>query len=121
MKEIEHQHQCAVIRWFDLQYKDYRGRLYASPNGGKRNLMVAMKLKAEGVRPGVPDLMLPVPSNGYHGLYIEMKKPKGKATESQLDWIDFLNGQGYLALVCCGFDEAKAAIEKYLQNSVDSR
>jgi hypothetical protein len=77
--------------------------------------VVASKLKAEGVRRGVPDLMLPVPMNGYHGLFIELKKEKGKATEEQEEWLDHLNTMGYNAMLCRGFDEAKIAIINYLE------
>lgn len=111
----EHDHQVALIKWFDLRYKEHRGRLFAIPNGGQRHVIVAAKLKAEGVRKGAPDLMLPVPKNGYHGLFIELKKEKGRATEEQEEWLDYLNQQGYLAMLCRGADEAKIVIINYLE------
>jgi len=111
----EHEHQSMLIKWFDLRYKDHRGRLFAIPNGGQRHILVASKMKAEGVRRGVPDLMLPVPMQRYHGLFIEMKKEKGKTTEEQENWLDYLNEQGYCAMVCRGFDEAKIVIINYLE------
>lgn len=111
----EHEHQAMLIKWFDLRYMCHRGRLFAIPNGGQRHVLVASKLKAEGVRRGVPDLMLPIPMNGYHGLFIEMKKEKGRTTEEQESWLEYLNEQGYLAIVCRGFDEAKIMIINYLE------
>lgn len=113
----EHTHQVNLIRWFDMAYKQYKGRLFAIPNGGQRNIIVAVKLKSEGVRPGVPDLMLPVPCGGYHGLFIEMKKLKGATNENQKDWNLFLNSNGYLSAICFGFDDAKACISDYLEAS----
>jgi len=112
----EHEEQAALIKWFDLQHKHLRGRLFAIPNGGQRHILVASKLKAEGVRKGLPDLMLPVKNRDYCGLFIEMKAKKGKATVEQLDWIDYLNDAGYFALVCYGIDDAKMAILNYLAN-----
>jgi|GEM_PF-5137145 len=54
------------------------------PNGGRRNKAEAAKLKAMGVRKGIPDLFLPIPRQGYHGLYIETKKIKnGKVSPDQ--------------------------------------
>ncbi len=115
----EHEHQVALIKWFDLYYKEFRGRLFAIPNGGQRNVIVATKLKAEGVRRGVPDLMLPLPMGDYSGLFIELKNEKGRPTEEQDDWIDYLNAIGYFAILCRGFDEAKIAILNYMnQNRV---
>ena len=75
MNTSEHEHQKAVIEWAEVksgQYPELR-LLYAIPNGGHRHKAVAAKLKAEGVKPGVPDLCLPVRRGEYSGLYIEMK------------------------------------------------
>lgn len=113
-KVSERTHQVNLIKWFDLQHKEYAGRLFAVPNGGQRNIIVATRLKAEGLRSGVPDLMLPVACGGYHGIFIEMKIEKGKLTESQSDWLGFLNAQNYYATACYGFDEARNVINTYL-------
>lgn len=111
----EHQEQVLLIKWFDLQY---RGRivLFAIPNGGQRNLLVAKKMKAEGVRAGVPDLFLAVPNKDYAGLFIEMKKEKGGVvSEYQKIMLSRLEQAGYKCIVCKGFDHAKAEIEEYLK------
>lgn len=110
----EHTHQVNLIKWFDLKHKEFAGRLFAIPNGGQRNIIVATKLKAEGVRSGVPDLMLPVQRGKFGGMFVEMKKIKGNITGSQSEWLGFLNSQGYYATVCYGFDDAAGEINKYL-------
>lgn len=114
----EHHEQAALIAWADFKAKIWPelGLLHAIPNGGHRHIAIAQKLKAEGVRPGVPDLCLPVPKGGYHGLYIEMKRAKGgQVSSKQKTWLKALNAQGYLAVACPGFEAAKTAIEKYLE------
>ena len=118
MRKIsEHEHQVNLVRWFDLTHKEHRGRLLAIPNGGQRHVRVAQKLKAEGVRRGVPDLFLPVPVGEFHGLFIELKAQAGRLTAEQIDWIDHLNNMGYCAIVCKGFDVAAAAISLYLNGN----
>ena len=89
---------------------------YAVPNGGSRNPVEAKNLKAEGVSAGVPDVCIPVPNKKYHGLYIEMKRQKGgRVSEKQKEWIERLNQNGYLAVVCKGFNEAREVVEKYIK------
>lgn len=110
----EHQEQVALVRWFDLQYPKLEGKLFAVPNGGFRHKLTALKLRAEGLRPGVPDLVLPMPRHGYHGLYIELKTKTGKPSELQEEWVQFLNDQGYLAEFCYGWESARDLIKKYL-------
>jgi hypothetical protein len=91
---------------------------YAVPNGGLRNKIVAKKLKAEGTKSGVPDIHIPIPSLGYHGLYIEMKKIKGwSVTENQKFWINYLNDLGYKAFVCKGALSAFATTDNYLKGT----
>jgi hypothetical protein len=115
----EHSHQVAVMKWAALS----RGRwpelrlLFHIPNGGSRHILEAVRLKQAGVRPGVPDLCLPVPRGKFHGLFIEMKSLTGKTSTEQDGWIDSLKKLGYQAMVCKGADEARRAITNYLQEA----
>ena len=112
----EHSEQVAVIQWKNMLQNRYieLGLLFAVPNGGLRNRMVAIKLKAEGVQPGVPDLILPVARKGYHGLVIEMKFGKNKPTLEQIWWLDSLRAQGYLTAICHSADSAIRILCEYL-------
>lgn len=112
----EHNHQVSLMKWAKLQQKKHPELkwLYAIPNGGQRNVIVATKLKAEGVKKGVSDLCLPVARRGYHGLYIEMKKMGGRATDHQKEFIGFVVMEGYCGVFCQGWESAKEKIEWYL-------
>jgi len=111
----EHAEQCAVIKWFDLQFPGLKGRLAAIPNGGQRHIAVAAKLKAEGVRKGFPDMMLLKPMGGYFGLFVELKRVKGgRLSPEQEDWLIWLATQGFKTAVCKGADEARETIKAYL-------
>ena len=68
MKQPEHILQVNCVNYFRLRYP--KGLIYAIPNGGQRNVIVASKMKAEGVLSGVPDLHIPIAKKGYNGLYI---------------------------------------------------
>ena len=109
--------QKELFRWAEMmqnRYPELRG-MYHCPNGGRRNPHEAHNLRLQGVKPGVPDICLPVPRGGYHGLYIELKRTRGgRLSDDQRGWLAFLNRQGYLAVVCKGWHEASGVIMGYL-------
>lgn len=117
MKRSEASEQMILIQWCDLNKCVYPelGLIFHIPNGGTRNKIEAINLKKQGVKAGVPDLFLPVPRGEFHGLFIELKYGKNKATIKQREWLIELSKQGYYAVVCNGFDEAKAVIESYIK------
>lgn len=84
------------------------------PNGGSRNKIEAAKFKAMGLRAGVPDLLLVMPSTDHHGLWIELKSKKGKVQDNQKHVMEQFSSKGYLCKVCYGFKEARDAILDYL-------
>lgn len=112
----EHDEQVAFIEWssYSLRHYPELEAIYAIPNGGLRNLRVGAKLKAEGVKPGIPDLHLPVARGGFHSLYIEMKFGSGKQTATQKLRQKILEGHGNKVVVCYGWEEAIGAVKEYL-------
>jgi hypothetical protein len=130
MREIslsEHSEQTTIITWarrWEHLYPELR-LLFAIPNGaaltyhtdrrGNRYSPQASKLKAEGLRPGIPDLFLPVPRQGFHGMFIELKVGRNKPTKEQAQLLDLLAEQGYYAAACWGAEEAITEIKEYLE------
>lgn len=111
----EHNLQTGCVTWFRLQYPKLADLLFAIPNGGLRNKVVAQKLKDEGVLPGVSDLLLAVPMHGYHGFFIEMKYGNNKLTKSQAEFLQNVSDFEYFTAVCYTFESFKAEIERYLE------
>lgn len=111
----EDQEQAALVRWFQTSYPAIKNRLFAIPNGAHKSKQAASRFMATGLRAGVPDLFLPVAHGGYHGLFVEMKRAKGGVVSAdQEDWLRYLNGAGYKAVVCRGRNEAMDVITIYL-------
>lgn len=126
----EHQEQVALFRW--AEYATGRwpvlALLYAIPNGGLRPFrertdrhgrrvrysVEGQKLRAEGVKDGVPDVCLPVPRGPFHGLYIEMKTRRGTTSPAQRRWLAALERHGYRTAVCHGWEAAREVIVDYL-------
>ena len=114
----EHQEQSAVISWWRLVCTGYGlplFALFAVPNGGARDAITGARLKAEGVRRGVFDLMLAAPRDQFHGLFLEMKVDDNKLTPDQQDFEKYLLSAGYCASAHWSADSAIAAIKEYLR------
>lgn len=114
----ERQHQQAVMKW--ARQPSIRERwpelalLHHIKNETTGGAAEVAADKAMGVKKGVPDLCLPVTRGGFHGLYIEMKTPSGRASDAQRWWMMELTKQGYRAVVCHGYDAAVAELCWYL-------
>ena len=115
MRDEEHRIQAACVRWFRLKYPHLAARLFAVPNGGRRDGITGARLKEEGVLAGVADLILLVPNADYHALLIEMKTPKGRQSDSQRAWQRAVAGNDdYLYVVCRSLEEFIREVEEYI-------
>ena len=102
--------RAAEPRWPEMAL------LYAIPNGGKRSRKTAADLKAEGVKPGVPDYHLPVARGGVHGLFVELKRTAGgRVSPEQRAWHASLREQGHRVAIARGWEEAFDVIRDYLE------
>lgn len=113
----EHRLQRACVEWFRLQYPRLRLRLFAVPNGGKRDPATAAQLRAEGALPGVADLVLLVPACGCGALLIEMKTtaPGSRQSQAQSEWQqDLTSRHEYQYAVCRTIDDFILTIRQYL-------
>ncbi|MEA4869921.1 MAG: VRR-NUC domain-containing protein [Christensenella sp.] len=113
----EAQEQTALFRWAAYASGKYPDLvlMFHIPNGGTRDVIEAKHLKDQGVKSGVPDIFIPSARGEYHGMFIEMKSEKGRVSDQQQNWVDRLSDEGYLTVVCYGFEQAKDEIERYLQ------
>ena len=114
----EHSEQVALVEWWRM-YARWKSLpeclLMAIPNGGRRDAVTGARLHAEGVRAGIPDLFLAVPTRQAHGLWIEMKRQHGgRISDAQKSSMAALEAQGYVCTVCKGWKEARRAISGYL-------
>lgn len=93
--------------------------LFAIHNQGHGDRIRGAQAKAEGVKAGVPDTMLPVPRFSYLGLFIELKKvKKGVRSDEQKEWGSQLQSQGYAFCFCNGWIEAANTISGYMGSDI---
>ena len=120
----EHSHQTALFCWASLpstrvQFSHlypYLDFMFAIPNGGERNAATAARLRAEGVKSGVSDIFLAKAQHPYNGLFIEMKKPKGKESAEQIKFGKHVSECGYRYAVCYTWEEARDVLIEYFAN-----
>jgi hypothetical protein len=97
---------------------------HAIHNQGHGDKVRGANAKAEGVRKGVADTFLPWPVAGWHGLYIEMKKPterpktdkgKGGVSDEQAQFGEYAKSVGYGFMVCYGWEHAVCTLRSYIE------
>ena len=102
----EHSEQVGFINWFRSQYPEIL--IFAIPNGEKRSISVAKRLKMEGVVRGVPDLYVPA-----WNLWIEMKRVSGgRLSTDQRQMISYLENIGHTVIIGKGATDASQHIRK---------
>lgn len=84
----EHDEQVKLFQWAAHRLGVYPelALMFAIPNAGERRGSQGGWMVAEGLKRGVPDVCLPVARGGYHGLFLELKHGRNKATVEQLYW-----------------------------------
>lgn len=114
--------QAVLIRW--LFGEKTRGTpvgqlydaIYHVPNGGVRSYKTAVAMKRQGVKAGVSDLPVRQARGGWHGLYLEFKATPPRdadLSDSQFEWLEGSEYEGYCAELALGLEEAKAVLREY--------
>ena len=105
--EARLQYECYT--WFWNTFPEWRRLLYHVPNGGYRSQREAGVLKATGVVPGIPDLVLAmsgqIGSVKYNALYIELKTKEGRVSPEQVKTKNALSQAGNLVKILRSFEE----------------
>lgn len=121
MKEpSENQIQSAFFSWCAINEKKYPelSLCFAVPNGSHKSPAARSLFKATGLKPGVPDVCLPVrgviDAKAYIGLFLEFKSKKGVLSDSQRVWIDALQNAGHYVAVVRDWVTAANVVSNYL-------
>lgn len=109
----EHDTQAAFFQWLDRQRIAGAELMHAIPNGGARHPAVAGRLKAEGVKPGVPDVYWPLARGAFIGLAIEFKHGDGVPGKEQRQRINLLQQEGWCVCLCWSWAAAARTVQGY--------
>jgi hypothetical protein len=118
----EHDEQVAVVDYLNSTYP--AALFWSTPNGarlasGRDNRLAAIRmnaLKAEGLLPGVSDIIIFEPRGGYSAMFLELKRADGGsgASDNQLWFLRQVEQRGGFGVVANGFSEARGFIDDYL-------
>lgn len=104
--------QQEIYQWFQntycLKHHSPRGMILSIPNGGTRNKMEAITLKATGLLPGASDLIVITPNGKI--LFIELKTEKGVQSDVQKDFESRVSALGYEYHVVKSLEQFKSII-----------
>ncbi len=112
----EYQECKAFFLWCENNL-ELSGLVAHIPNEAKRSYGLARLLQCIGLRKGICDYIIPI-SRGGHGLmFLEMKrrdKKLSKISPDQKLWIEKMQGQGHVAVIAWGWDDAAKQVQEYL-------
>lgn len=114
--ESESYIQSAFFDWLKVHERKHPelSLFYAIPNGANKSITARMKFQREGLKPGVPDCHLPLPSQGKNGLWIEFKSKRGTVSDVQWTWITMLRMSGHQVEICRSWVDAANFTIEYL-------
>lgn len=101
----EHKLQVALIDYLAFALRPEL-ECRAIPNGEKRHIRVAQRLKNEGVRRGTPDIFICLPAGRI--AWLEMKAAKGSLSPDQKAFREKVLALGHHYAVAKSIDEALA-------------
>ena len=112
-EEDDLQMQC--VSWFRLQFPQLARLLHHSPNGGRRDAREGARFKQMGTQAGFPDLILLVASQGYHALMLELKTRTGRQQDSQKEYQQLAEAQGYRYVVIRSLEAFMDEVNTYMK------
>lgn len=115
MTPTEHRIQSSFFQMVEM-YANQDSRfedIFAIPNGGKRDAVTGAIMKREGVKAGVLDVFVQVPSGAFHGLWIEFKRKGGRMSEKQKKFAARATRRGYPVIIANDAEDAFRAVRKY--------
>ncbi len=126
MKHKESDLQIRCIKWFRYQYPPFAMLMHHPKNEGHGNRRQGAIAKAEGVTPGVADIILHVPSyincqaedithiRFYTSLAIEMKTATGRQSPEQRQWQRLFEASGGRYVIIRSYDEFVSEVTRYM-------
>ncbi len=105
--------QRGVVALLRLHEKQGHLRFFAIPNGGLRSKIEAAIMQGEGVRAGVPDLVILFSTGDV--MFVELKWADGKTSVEQRQWHAWLNTHKFPCFIVRDIGEMAGMLQEYLR------
>lgn len=109
MRKLEESLQIRVAHYLDLVLPK-NAWWFHTPNGGKRHIAVAAKLKAQGAKSGVPDCTIIYQGRAY---FIELKTETGRLSQTQKEVGGRLAECGACFAVCRSLNDVQMTLNQW--------
>lgn len=109
------QRECAEWLKKELYLRGEPQLFYHCPNERKASVAQLSRLKAQGVLSGVSDVVLPLRSGEFCGVYCELKAKGGSPSQEQKDFLNGVANEGYLAIIVNDLETFKSVFSYYLE------
>jgi hypothetical protein len=104
--------QQEIFNWYQnnycLKFHEPRGMIFSIPNGGTRNKLEAITMKATGLLAGASDLIVITPNGKL--IFVELKTDTGKQSDKQIDFENRVKKLGFEYHLIRTIDEFKIII-----------
>lgn len=100
----------AILIYLDRVLPNGATPAWHTPNGGKRGIATARKMKALGTRAGFPDLAFLWQGKFYA---LEVKTSTGNQREAQKDWQGYITTSGGFYAIVRSIDDTKAQLKSW--------
>lgn len=106
----------AYFDWvgWKMNQKPLYSLIYSVKNEGKRSWFYGTQLVRSGLRSGIPDVCIPIPTRDYGAAYLEFKTLDGQVSPMQKVWLSKLKRVSNYVGVVKGLDHAKEVTESYM-------
>ena len=110
------QKDCAMWLKKELYLRGLPQIFYHVANERKATPAQHSRLKLQGVLKGVSDIVLPVRSQEFSGIYAELKTKNGVPSPEQKAFLKGVAEQGYLAVIINDIITFREVLTSYLNN-----
>jgi hypothetical protein len=111
-EHLEQSRFFAVLRRLKQPWAKYA---FAIPNGFLDSKSKRIRAWREGMLSGTPDVFVPLPSKGFHGLFIEFKAQGGTLSMAQKEFLAYARSTGYKAEVVFSLRQALEVLKDYAE------